>query len=210
MTALFSDPGAAAKKQAQIDRIQEQQRQDSITSGTNAINDTFTPFNSDFYNARGKAYTDYANPQLDQQYNDAKQQLTYSLARAGALDSSARASQEAKLQQTYDSGKQQVQNAALDYENQAKTGVESARSNLLSTLNSTGNASLAANSALGQAQALSAPASYSPLGQLFTSFTSGLGSQAAAEKASLAGGTLYQSPYTTGLFSNASAVKKTA
>lgn len=168
---------------------------------------TSTGFDDNFYNARKQAYLDYADPQLEDQYGDANKQLTFSLARGGLLDSSVRGEKLGDLQQLYDTQKQAVADKALSYETSAKNSVEDARSNLISTLNATGDADGAAKAALARSSALTQPDAYSPLGQLFTDFTNGLGIQAAQERSYAAGGA--KPLYNTGLFSNAGRVSVT-
>lgn len=203
MSKKGGDDGGAAQAAAA-----EQQRQDSIRAGTSSINSTFDgEFTPDFYNQRQQAYLDYANPQLDKQYSDAQKQLTFSLARGGNLDSSARATQESDLQRQYDTQSKSVADQALAYSNQTKNDVEGARGDLVTALNASGDATGAANNAIARADALSTPQAFSPLGQLFANFTAGLGTQAALEKASAASGGLVQPTYNTGLFSNSGAVK---
>lgn len=165
---------------------------------------TSTGFDDDFYKGRRDAYTDYANPQLEDQYGDANKQLTFSLARGGLLDSSVRGEKLGDLQKLYDTQKQAVADKALSYETSARNSVEDARGNLISTLNATGDAEGAAKSALARSTALTQPDAYSPLGQLFTDFTNGLGIQAAQERSYAAGGA--KPLYNTGLFSNAGRV----
>lgn len=164
-------------------------------------------FTDDFFNGRKQAYLNYADPQLQDQYGDANRQLTFSLARSGLLDSSARGQKLGELQKLYDTQKQAIADKALSYETGARNSVEDARSNLIQTLNATGDAEGAANSALARSQALSAPDAYSPLAQLFTDFTNGLGIQAAQERSYAAGGA--KPLYNTGLFSNAGRVSVT-
>jgi hypothetical protein len=190
-------------------RADEMQRQEKIRSGTARVDDIFkTNFNDEFYANRQKSFLDYATPQLEDQYADARKQLTFALDRGGQLDSSIRAAKEADLQKEYDKQKQSVADQGLTYKTQAQTSVEDARANLVSMLNATGDAEGAAQSAISRSQALSAPPSYSALGPLFQTFTSTLGTQAAAERATaMTGGKLYQNPYQTGLFANNSAVK---
>lgn len=169
---------------------------------------TTTPgFDDAFYTGRRDAYTNYAMPQLDQQNSDASKQLTFSLDRGGLLDSSVRGQKLSDLQRLYDTNKQAVADKALSYETSARNSVEDARSNLISTLNATGDAEGAATSALARSQALSAPAAYDPLGQLFTDFTNGLGIQAAQERSYAAGGA--KPAYNTGLFSNTGRISVT-
>lgn len=187
--------GSDAAAQA---RAEEAARQQNIRNGTASINNTFSQFNDDFYNNRAQSYLDYANPQLQDQYNNAQKDLTFWLDRNGLTNSSVRAQKEAELQKLYDTNQRSVSDQALSYENDAKNNVESARSNLISTLSATGDAAGAANSALSRASALSAPQAYSPLGQLFSTFTGALGQQAQAEQNAGLFGT--QSNFNTGLF----------
>jgi hypothetical protein len=182
-------------------RNDEQQRQAKIREGTTKVNSIFDgQFNDDYYNKQRDSYINYANPQLEKQYGDAQKELTFALARGGNLDSSARADKEGELQQQYDLNKQKVADDALAYGTKARTSVEDARGNLVSMLNATGDAEGAANSALSRASALSEPAAYSPLTQLFSDFTSGLGTQAALEKANYFSGGQTGARYSTGLF----------
>ena len=165
---------------------------------------TSTGFDDNFFKGRRDAYQAYANPQLEDQYGDANKQLTFSLARGGLLDSSVRGEKLGDLQKLYDTQKQAVADKALSYETSARNSVEDARGNLISTLNATGDAEGAAKSALARSSALTQPDAYSPLGQLFTDFTNGLGIQAAQERSYAAGGA--KPLYNTGLFSNAGRV----
>lgn len=206
MTQLFTPP---SNKQANLARMDEAQRQQRVTQGTSAINSTFDgQFNDDYFNGRTQAFNDYATPQLEEQYGKAKKALTFALARDGGLDSSNRASREGELQQAYDTAKRGVADQALSYGNQSRSQIEEARASLISSLNASGDASQAATGAINRAQALSQPTAFSPIGQLFGDFTSSLGTQAAAERASAAtGGALYKSPYDTGLFSSSGSVR---
>jgi hypothetical protein len=194
-------------RSAEMARADEQQRQYRIRQGTSAIDATFGQFNDDFFGKQQKNYLDYATPQLEDQYSKAAKELTFSLARSGLTDSSARAQKEAELQKLYDTNRRAVTDQGVSYANDARNNVESARSSLISQLNATGDASGAANSALARASALSQPQAYSPLAQLFTTFTSGLGTQAAAEQAQAYSNGAYKARYNTGLFASPGAVK---
>lgn len=198
------DGGASAARQ------NEMQRQTYVRDGTNAINQMFdTQFNDDFYKGRSKAYLDYAKPQVDDQYADARKQLTFALDRSGMLDSTGRTQKEAELTKQYDNANRNVSDKALNYENTARSSVEGSRADLISMLSSTGDQRGAINAATGRAATLTAPDAYDPVGQLFGSFTSGLNTQAGLEKnAALSNGSI--SPrYNTGLFTNSAGSVKT-
>jgi hypothetical protein len=157
-------------------------------------------FTDDFFKQRRQSFLDYATPQLEDQYGGAQKELTFALARSGLLDSSVRGDKTAELQKKYDLNKQQIGDQALSFETEARNSVEDARSNLIATLNATGDAEGAASSAIARASALSKPQAYSPLSQLFADFTSGLGTQAALEKANYYSGGQTGARYQTGLF----------
>lgn len=186
---------------AAIARSDEQARQSKIREGTTNINNTFdSQFNDGYFDSRKSSFLDYATPQLNDQYEKAQKDLTFSLDRSGMLDSSVRASKEGELQKLYDTNRRSVADQALGYSTQARNSVEDARSGLIQTLNATGDAQGAATSAISRASALSQPEQYSPLAQLFTTFTSGLGQQAALEKSAALSGGAYGGAYNTGLF----------
>lgn len=184
-------------------RADEQARQGRVREGTKRIDEIFAgQFNDPFYQQRRQNYLDYATPQLNDQYQDAEKKLVFDLARNGTLQSSIRGARMSELQKLYDTNKQQIGDQALSYENQARNSIEGARSNLVTTLNSTGDAEGAASSALSRAQVLSAPDTYSPLTDLFGKFTGALGTQAAQERAAALSGGSYKPAYNTGLFGN--------
>ena len=190
-------------------RADEEARQARIRAGTTNINNTFdSQFTDDYYKQRRDAYTNYATPQLEDQYADAQKQLTYALARGGLLDSSIRGSKLGELQQQYALQNQDIADKALASETDARNAVEDSRANLISTLNATGDAEQAASTAISRASALSQPAAYSPLASLFADFTDALGTSAALAKAnSYAGFGTGATNYTTGLFSNRNSVR---
>lgn len=180
-------------------RADEEARQGRIRTGTKSIADQFdTQFTPQYFDKQRDNYLAYASPQLGDQFADASKELTYALARSGTLNSSSRASLSAELDKRKGLLEQQVKDQANSYRTDAMNNVEGARTNLVQTLNATGDADAAASSAVARAQALSQAPSYSPLTQLFADFTSGLGTQAAAEKAYSVGGP--KPTYSTGLF----------
>lgn len=199
--------------EAAMARQDEQQRQQRIREGTTRINGIFDGadgkpgFNDEFFAGRRQAYMDYATPQIEDQYDKAQRALTFDLARSGTLDSSIRASKFGELAKLYGTQKQQAADQALAHETQARTAVEDSRANLIATLNATGDAEGAANSAIARSAALSQPSQFSPLTNLFADFTGALGTQAAQERAAALSGGAYKPKYNTGIFGVNGAVK---
>ena len=67
-------------KSAEIARQEEAKRQARIAQGQRGIDSAFSGFNDEFYGNYGKQYSDYYNPQLNDQYSDAVKRLTLQLA----------------------------------------------------------------------------------------------------------------------------------
>lgn len=190
----------ATQREADLAREQEEARQAEIRKGRESIDSTFSQFDDGYFARNRQAFTDYATPQLDEQFGEASNELTFDLARSGLRNSSVRGEQSGKLQKLYDRNMQQITNEALSREQQQRNAVEGARSNLVSMLQTTGDSQGAANQALSRASSLSMPQPFSPLGQLFTDFTAGLGTQAAMERAGSMSNGRFKPRYDTGLF----------
>ena len=185
--------------EAALARKDEQERQARIRAGTERVNTIFDgQFNDSFFDGQAKRYTDYAMPQVDEQHGKANKELTFALSRSGQLEGSTRADLSGELQKRYELQSQKVRDDALAFGTNARNNVEGARTDLVGMLNATGDAEGAARSAISRSAALSQPAAYSPITNLFADFTAGLGTQAAAERAFAYGGP--RPTYNTGLF----------
>ena len=191
----------AANREAAQARMDEMARQQDIRVGTSKIDNIFAKnFGEDFFKGRREAYQNYATPQLEDQYGKAGQELTFSLARNGLLDSSARAQKEGELQKLYDLNRQGITDQAISQESRSRNAVEDARSGLVTMLNATGDAQGAANSALARSAALSQPQAFSPLTNLFGDFTGALATQANLERSAALSGGIVKPAFNTGLF----------
>jgi hypothetical protein len=199
--------GGSASKEAKQARRAEDERQSEIRSGTNKTNYIFDKqFDPAFFAKQSKAYTDYATPQLEDQYKDTGEALTYDLARRGLTDSSVRGEKTADLTKLYTLSKQDITGKAREFSTDAKNRVEDARADVIGQLQATGDAKGAASSALARADALSKPPAYSPLENLFVDFTDALGTQAGLERAYAAGSPM-RPRYNLGLYDNNRSVR---
>lgn len=180
-------------------RKAEEARQVRVREGTEKIDQTFEQFDDSYFSGLGQGYVDYAQPDLEKQYADANRETVFNLARAGTLDSSIRSETMGDLNEAHQTALQGLYDKGREYETNSRNAVEDARSDLVSQLQVTGDAEGAANAALARSSALATPPAYSPIGQLFQDFTSGLSTQAAIERAEAFGSPI-KSRYSTGLF----------
>lgn len=196
--------GGGSNNYTQEIRDEEAARQAKVREGTKRIEDMFgTQFNDAFFDKQRDNYLNYASPQLTDQHKDAAKQLTFALDRRGALDSSSRSSLEADLEKRRALAETEIKDKANAYRTETMAGVEGARSDLINTLNATGDVESTVNSANARAKVLSQPTAYSPIAQAFSDFTTALGQQAAAEKA-FAYGAGPRPTISTGLFGSRS------
>jgi hypothetical protein len=137
---------------------------------------TQEPFDQKFYDQRRQAYIDNYTPQLAQQFADARNQLSFALARAGLLRSSVASDKVARLNADNAVQAGTIANKAEDSVSQLRTSVEDERANLINQLNVSADPAGTANLALARTQATaSQPVSYSPLGDVFSGIASGIG-----------------------------------
>lgn len=159
------DNGAAEARQL------ENERNARINEGMARIDETFSPFDADYYkNFQAKAYGLTA-PDIKRQYRDASNQATYGLARSGTSRSSAAAKLFGDLNERFGQVDLKAMDDARALADQRRSDVESTRSNLVTQLNATANPQAAAQSAVAQARALTAPPVYSPITNAFADFT---------------------------------------
>lgn len=155
-------------------------------------------FGDAFFDGQRDRYINYAMPQVEEQKTAADKDLLFAMDRSGNTESSARADLSGELERRAGLQRQKVRDDGMNFSTQARNNVESSRNDLIAMLNATGDAEGAANSAMSRAAALSQPAAYSPVGNLFADFTGALGTQAAAERAFAFGGP--RPTYNTGMF----------
>jgi len=152
---------------------EEAKRQERIKSGMGEIDKTFAGFNDPYYQTQARNYLQYAEPQVEDQYAKAAEQLKFGLARNfGTTQSSYAAQKQAELAKRYAEAQANVGTEAQNQAAGVRGDVEKQRSALVSQLQSTADPAAAANMALQASQTLNAPRSYQPLGDLFSDLTS--------------------------------------
>ncbi len=162
-------------------RQQERERQQNVLRGTGKIDAAFSGFGPETYDQRAKDYTAFYMPQVEEQGKEASDQLTYSLARGGNLDSSTGAKQAGDLTQKINNARAGVSEGAFGAAQQARQDVEGNRSDLIRMLEGGGNMANVANTATARAMSLSQPPPYSPLTDLFANFTGQLANSRALQ-----------------------------
>jgi hypothetical protein len=162
---------AQQQQQATEARTDADTKAASLRTGMANINQAFGGFTDDYFNNLAKNYTDYATPQLQDQYDEAKKNIVYALARKGNLASSTYGDQLALLDRQNATAQTGIEGTASDYANQARRDVQSNKNDVISQLNSNYDADAANASALSSAKALAVPVSFSPLGNLFTNIS---------------------------------------
>lgn len=151
---------------------EEAKRQERIKSGMGEIDKTFGGFNEPFYQGQARNYLQYAEPQVEDQFSKAAEQLKYGLARNfGTTQSSYAARKNAELEQRRREAVANVGTQAQSMASEARGDVERQRSQLVSQLQGTADPAAAAQAAVQASQTLQAPKSYQPLGDLFADLT---------------------------------------
>jgi hypothetical protein len=172
---------------AELARQQEDARQTRIKDGSAKIDQAFKGFDTPYYEGVGKAYTDYYTPQLDRQYQTARDKVTYNLADSGGLDSTAAGKKFGDLTADYGIQKQQIADKAIGASQDLRGNVERNRSELVQQLETGSGVESTGATAVARANSLSAPEQFSPLGDLFGQYTGNVVASRALQGAGYAG-----------------------
>lgn len=132
-------------------------------------------FDDSVFQKRAQAYTDFAMPQLNDQYADQSKALTYALARGGNLGSSLSNNKTAELDKDFALQKQAVYDTGQDYVNQGKADLATQKANAVSLLQASADPDAAMSVAQTASQQLSAMPAFTPLNSVVKNVASGLG-----------------------------------
>ena len=152
-------------------RREQEAREAQVRSAQGAIEDIFGGFTPEFYAARRKAYMDYAMPEIAEQYQEAKKNLTYSLAGKGLLKSGAASSLASKLERELAKQEQSAVDTAYGQSTQFRGEVEDQQSRLLAQAFNALDPSSTVVSAMKTASQYREPQTAAPLGRLFQDWT---------------------------------------
>lgn len=160
----------AAKEATKAAAAAEAKRKKDIIAGRAKIDENFAKFDPAYFQQIGDAYNSYYQPQLADQYEDARKNLTYGLARKGILASSAAADELGKAKTEFDRQNVRIGSQAQDRVAQAKADVEQNRSDLYALNEASADPNAIASMSASRAASIQPQQSLSPLENVFASF----------------------------------------
>mgnify|MGYP003133759403 CR=1 FL=1 len=181
------DGGAKDRRKA------EEARQQRVRDSRGAVDTVFGTYDDDFYDKRRQSYLDYANPQVQQDYEDAMGELMGALASSGRTKSSLAAKRKAKGQELMDRAQADVNMKAEGHVGDLKSALAQTKQNMYDQASTLADVDATTNLAIGQFQAASKPPVYNPITDMFADLTAGLATQADLERRN-------QARFNTGLF----------
>lgn len=150
----------------------EKQRQARIQTGMGDIDDKFASFDDNYFGDVKNDYLKYATPQVMNEYQRTKNQLTFSLARNGLLKSGVAAQRGESLNTELSRQEGNLANAAQSEANTARAKVSDAKTNVTNQLISSGDPTVAREGAAEATAGLRGPSTFAPIGQLFGDWSS--------------------------------------
>lgn len=147
---------------------QQAARNKQIATGTTAIDNAFSGFTPDFFKGVQQSYTDYATPQLAQQYQSTKNQIGFGLANRGSTKSGAANTAWNDLGNSMATAKENVVDTGINQANTLQSNINSAKQSEINTLQQTADPAGAAASATSIAAGFATPSTFQPLQDQFT------------------------------------------
>ena len=126
--------------------------------------------NDDYYNNYASTITDYQQPQLEDQFGEVRGKLIAALTQRGMLASTEGARQLTNLEKSYADQTATTAAEAQDAATELRGRVENQRSDLYALNQASADPAAASPQAIGQATALAAPESISPVARVFDGF----------------------------------------
>lgn len=184
--------GPANAANAQNAQINQQQaaHDAAVGQGKQNIDSAFSQFTPDYFKGITGAYEKAYNPQLDDQFGIARDQLTSALAGNDTLGSTAGANATAQLEKQYHTSQADIAGKGQDAANSLQGQVNNSKTGLYTMNQSAADPLMAQSQATAATGALVAPQNYPSLGNVFQGV---LGPLASAQKTN-AGSPYYQNP----------------
>ena len=136
---------------------------------------SYEGFGNDFYQQRADAYMDYANPELERQHQDARENLIYGMNRAGAQQSSAANRARARLEGEYEQAQDDIARRAQGHADEARESVARERQNLSQMIQSSADPDMARDQMPSVADALRSTPQFDATGQMISDAASAYG-----------------------------------
>ena len=164
------------KREAERAREEEKERKNRIQKGMKKINASFKGFDEDFYAKREEDYKGFYQPQLQDQFKKARENLTFALSRAGTLNSSVAGAKSGELTKDFDVNTALINSKAAADRAATQGRIAEEKSALVSQLNATAAAEQVGKQATARTQQLASEApDYNPMGDIFFGAAQGVG-----------------------------------
>lgn len=141
---------------------------DNTAADQAAVNSAFSQFDPSYFQNYQNAYTNYYQPQIQDQYHTAKDQLTAALSGAGTLESTVGADALANLARRSTDQTAQIAAQGAAASQSLQQNVAQQRASLLGQANASTDPSQIASNAQAATTALQAPTTFAPLGNVFS------------------------------------------
>jgi hypothetical protein len=154
------------KEQARKAEADAAAKRAAMTEGLGKINSQFAGFDEPYYQGLQTNYLNYANPQIEQSQLKAQTGLRSALANKGKLHSSTDAAQQGELATTYGGIFRDAQTKSLDYANQQRGQVQSAKQNSIAQMYGSESPDVGLQAASGAVGALQTGPAFEPISAL--------------------------------------------
>jgi hypothetical protein len=175
------------KKEAERARQEEKDRKNRINKGMDKINAAFAGFDDTFYDTREAKFKEYYMGQLRPEFDKARDNLTFALARAGlgttvgTAGSTTEVTKKAENETDIANKTASVSAQAAADRTKTEAQIAAERSALVNTLNQTAQANQIGNEATAKVGQLATMApDYQPMGDIFFGAAQGIGGLAQA------------------------------